>query len=311
MEFFGKTNIDFLGHRRKFFIFSGIVILTSLILILFVGFRFGIDFTGGTELAIQVNKNITTDQLRKVLNNANVYPNEIKSYGEENQFLLRLKETGEDIVPLQSKILTSLKDYQPQVLKIDTIGPKIGKELRFEALIAVILAIIAILIYIGFRFEFVFGLGAIVALVHDVIVTLGMIIIFDKLQILNLEFNQGIVAALLTVVGYSVNNTVIIFDRIRENREKQKGLPLVRIANLSINETLSRTIITVLTTAIVLVIVVLFSGPVLQGFGFTMLVGLFAGTYSSFYISTGFVIWFNEKVRKIKVEEELKPAVTK
>ncbi len=161
------------------------------------------------------------------------------------------------------------------------------------------------LIYIGLRFEFTFGLGAIIALVHDVIFTLGMIVIFDKLGIINLEINQGIVAALLTVVGYSVNDTVIIFDRIRENREKHKGIPFAKIANLSINETLSRTIITVLTVLIVLLVMDFFSGPVLQGFAFTMTVGVIVGTYSSIYIATSFVLWYMKKVKKINIEEDI------
>lgn len=280
--------------------------IVSIFLVFFLGLRFGIDFTGGSEIAIKLQKDLTTDELRKKLLNAKVFPDEIKSYGEANQFLLRLKEIGEQLNKTETTLTSTLKDYGVEILKKDTIGPKIGKELRFQALIAVLLAIIAMLIYIGFRFEFLFGLGAIVALVHDVIFTIGMIVIFDKLQIVNLEINQGILAALLTVVGYSVNDTVIIFDRIRENREKQKGISFIKVANSSINETLSRTTITVLTVVIVLAIMVFFSGPVLQGFAFTMLVGVITGTYSSIFIATAFVVFYLEKVKKVKFEEEVK-----
>ncbi len=313
MQFFKKPNIDFLGKRNTFFIISGIMTIIGILLIVFVGFRFGIDFTGGTEIALKVQKNLTTDELRKRLANAKILPDEIKSYGESNQFLIRLKEVGEEVTKIETNINSTLKDYGVEILKKDSIGPKIGQELRFQALIAILLAIVAMLIYIGFRFEFTFGLGAIIALIHDVIFTIGMIIIFDKLQIINLEINQGILAALLTVVGYSVNDTVIIFDRIRENREKQKGISFIKMANASINETLSRTTITVLTVLLVLVVMVFFSGPVLQGFAFTMLVGVITGTYSSIFIATAFVVFYLEKVKKEKLEEETKqkPALAK
>jgi preprotein translocase subunit SecF len=305
MQFFKKPNINFVGKRNKFFILSAVLIGFLLILIFVFGFRFGIDFTGGSEIAIKVEKDLTTDQLRKVLSQNKIYPDEIKSYGEKNQFLLRLKEVGEEATKIETQLLSALKDYSVQILKKDTIGPKIGAELRFQAFIAVLLVIIAMLIYIGLRFEFTFGIGAIIALVHDVIFTLGMIVLFDKLGIINLEINQGILAALLTVVGYSVNDTVIIFDRIRENREKHKGIPFAKIANLSINETLSRTIITVLTVLLVLIVMVFFSGPVLQGFAFTMTVGVIVGTYSSIFIATSFVLWYMKKVKKLEIEEDL------
>jgi len=305
MQFFKKPNIEFIANRKKFLILSGILIASSIILILVFGFRFGIDFTGGTEIAIKVEKNLETNELRKLLLNAKINPDEIKSYGEKNQFLLRLKETGEAANKIESALLTTLKDYNVQILKKDTIGPKIGAEIRVQAFIAVILSIIAMLIYIGLRFEFPFGFGAVIALVHDVIFTLGMIIVFDRLNIINLEINQGVLAALLTVVGYSVNDTVIIFDRIRENREKLKGIPFAKVANISINETLSRTIITVLTVLLVLIVMVFLSGPVLQGFAFTMTVGVIVGTYSSIFIATPFVLWYLKKVKKINVEADI------
>ena len=170
-------------------------------------------------------------------------------------------------------------------------------------ILAVILAVIAMLIYIAFRFEFTFGLGAIVALVHDVIISFGIVMLFHHLGIISNEFNQNMIAAMLTVVGYSVNDTVIVFDRIRENQEKHKGLHFIKLANLSINETLSRTINTVLTVVLVLITMVLLAGPVLQGFAFTMLVGIVFGTYSSVYIATAFVVFYMKTVKKIDVED--------
>ncbi|MGQ9818323.1 MAG: protein translocase subunit SecF [Candidatus Kapaibacteriales bacterium] len=313
MQFFKKPNIDFVGKRFFFFVFSSVLVFVSLVLIIFVGFRFGIDFTGGTEIGLRLDKHVSTNEIRSKLAKSNIRPDEIKSFGEENQFLIRMKEVGEYSANVENELNRIFEDYGIQILKKDTIGPKIGKELRVQAFIAVILSIIAILIYIGLRFEFSFGIGAITALAHDVILTMGILILFDKLGVLNLEFNQGILAALLTVVGYSVNDTVIIFDRVRENRDKHKGESFIKIVNLSINETLSRTIITVITVALVLVVMVFFSGPVLQGFAFTMLVGIIVGTYSSIYIASSFVIWYLQKVKKLKMEDVVtkKPIMSK
>lgn len=305
MQFFKKTNINFIGNRKKFLTLSGILIFISLLLIIIFGFRYGIDFTGGTEIAIKVEKNLEINELRKLLLNLKVVPDEIKTYGEKNQFLLRMKEIGDESAKIENIILSGLKDYGIQILKKDTIGPKIGSEIRFQAFIAVLLSIIAMLIYIGLRFELPFGFGAVIALIHDVIFTLGMIVLFDKLNILNLEINQGVLAAMLTVVGYSVNDSVIIFDRIRENKEKHKGIPFSKIANISINETLSRTVITVLTVLLVLIVMVFFSGPVLQGFAFTMTVGVIVGTYSSIFIATPFVLWYLKKIKKLNVEADI------
>lgn len=303
MNFFKKPNIDFVGKRLLYFVISGVLTSFSLIIIIFLGFRFGIDFTGGTEIAVRLKSPLSTNEIRSRLIQANIMVDEIKSYGEANQFLIRLKESGEATSRFEAALTKIFKSDGLEILKKDTIGPKIGKELRFQAFIAIFFSVIAMLIYIGLRFEFSFGIGAIIALVHDAVFTMGMIILFDRLEILNLEFNQGVLAALLTVVGYSVNDTVIIFDRIRENREKHKGESFLKIVNLSINETLTRTIVTVLTVLMVLLVMVFFSGPVLQGFAFTMLVGILVGTYSSIYIGSSFVIWYLQKVKKVKIEE--------
>lgn len=303
MNFFKKPNIDFVGKRLLYFVISGVLTSFSLIIIIFLGFRFGIDFTGGTEIAVRLKSPLSTNEIRSRLIQANIMVDEIKSYGEANQFLIRLKESGEATSRFEAALTKIFKSDGLEILKKDTIGPKIGKELRFQAFIAIFFSVIAMLIYLGLRFEFSFGIGAIIALVHDAVFTMGMIILFDRLEILNLEFNQGVLAALLTVVGYSVNDTVIIFDRIRENREKHKGESFLKIVNLSINETLTRTIVTVLTVLMVLLVMVFFSGPVLQGFAFTMLVGILVGTYSSIYIASSFVIWYLQKVKKVKIEE--------
>jgi len=204
---------------------------------------------------------------------------------------------------VETQLKTNFPDYKIEILKVDQIGPKIGKELGLQALLAVILSVIAIMLYIAFRFEFMFGFGAVIALVHDVLFTFSVIVAVHNLGLIDIEIGQSIVAALLTVIGYSINDTVIIFDRIRENREKYKGFDFIRMTNQSINETLSRTVNTVLTVVIVLFTIVILGGPVLQGFAFTMLVGIIIGTYSSVYIASSYTIWFLQKVKKVELKE--------
>jgi preprotein translocase subunit SecF len=304
MQFFHGTNIDFVGKRHFFAILSSALNVFGIIAIFFIGIEYGIDFEGGTELAYQFSKNIPADKIRDAVAKAKIKEAEIKSYGKERQFLVRVKEAGD----INAKILESFKvnfpDIQVTTLKVDKIGPKIGKEMRGQAFLAVFFSVIAIMLYVAFRFEFTFGFGAVIALIHDVIITFTGIVIVNKLGWINLEFNQSILAAMLTVVGFSVNDTVIIFDRIRENRNKIKGVPFMKLVNVSVNETLSRTINTVLTVVLVLITIVLLGGPVLQGFAFTMLIGIITGTYSSIYVASTFVMWYMQKIKKIKIDYE-------
>jgi len=305
MEFFHGTKIDFLSKRNTFVYVSLVLNLIGILAPIVLGLRYGIDFEGGTEIALKFSQTINTSEIRSIVDKQ-FEGAEIKSYGKENQFLIRVVATaGKDA---SAKVIEALKVAYPkeniELLKVDTIGPKVGQELRTKALIAVILAVLAIMIYIAFRFEFTYGIGAAIAIVHDVLVTLAIVTVTSKLGILNLEINQSMIAAFLTVVGFSVNDTVIIFDRIRENLERHKGMNLIKLINLSINETLSRTINTVLTVVLVLTIITIFGGEVLQGFSFTMLVGIVTGTYSSIYIASSFVIWYLQKVKKVDVEGE-------
>lgn len=307
MEFFGKTNIDFLGKRRLFFILSTAINVAGIAIAIFLGVRLGIDFKGGSEVAVRFNGNENTEQVRTAVSAIGFQNAEIKSYGKPNEFLIRVEEIGKpgEESP-KDKIMNGLQKAFPDkgvtYLKSDLIGPRVGAELRWKAGLAVLLAIIAILIYIAFRFEFVYGLGAVVALVHDVCVAFTFVVVGQQLNILNLEFNQGVLAALLTVVGFSINDTVIIFDRIRENREKHKGMSLITLMNLSINETLSRTINTVVTVVLVLVTILALGGEPLHGFSFTMLIGIITGTYSSIYVASAFVVWYLETYKKQDLE---------
>ena len=298
MQFFSKTNINFVGQRKFFFLMSMVIIIVGLAATLILKPELGIDFSGGTEVAVDFHKPVKTEQIRTVIEQAGFKGSEIKSYGEDNQFLIRIKQTAEADKIIDETLRAKFPGYNIEVLKVDQIGPKIGKELGLQAVLAVLLSVVAILLYIAFRFEFVFGLGAVVALIHDVLVTFSIIVVTHHLGLIDLEINQSIVAGMLTVVGYSINDTVIIFDRIRENRERFKGYDFIKMTNQSINETLSRTVNTVTTTLLVLITIVAMGGPVLQGFAFTMTVGIITGTYSSIYIASSFVIWFMKKVKK-------------
>jgi preprotein translocase subunit SecF len=295
MRFFHNTNIDFIGKRKTFFFVSLITITLTLIGSIIIGPVMGIDFAGGTEIGVKFQNTISAEEVRTAIESSGFDGAEIKSFGTANSYLIRVKDSDDAPTLVENALNSKIANNPHTTLKVDKIGPKIGSEMRNDGLIAIVLAVIIILLYIGFRFEFVYGIGAIVALVHDVLLTFTFIVVFNKLGIVNLEINQSTLAALLTVLGYSINDTVIIFDRIRENVDKIKGRKLTEIFNLSINETLSRTINTTLTTSIVLLIIVIFGGPVLQGFAFTMLVGFIVGTYSSVFIASSFVLWYSKK----------------
>jgi len=302
MQFFDKTNIDFIGKRKIFAIFSAIFLAVGIIVTAVSGVDYGIDFVGGTEVAVAVTPSVSITEVREAVEQTGLAP-EVKTFGEDGQFLVRVKESDNAQEIVEQQLATSFAGKDIKIIKVDKIGPRIGKELRENAIWAVIFAVIAILLYIAFRFEFVFGLGAIVALVHDVVATFVTLMIFHHLGIIDLAIDNIILAAMLTVVGYSINDTVIIFDRIRENKELHKQLPLEPLVNRSINETLSRTVNTVLTTLLVLITIMLFGGPILLPFAFTMTLGLIFGTYSSIYIASSFVIWYNKKFRGIDMEK--------
>lgn len=298
MEFFKVTNIDFVGFRKKFAIFSFVLSILGLAAIFILKPVLGIDFKGGTEIAVQISSTPTIGEVRTIVTKANIKGSEIKTFGDKDQYLIRIVES--DISPVM--VTKALKDALPNakidVLKIDKIGPKISSELLIDAVWALIISTIAILIYIAFRFDFNFGLGAIVAMIHDVLLTFTMIVVVHHLGLVELEMNQGILAGLLTVIGYSINDTVVIFDRVRENLEKHKGMKFPKLVNLSLNETLSRTINTGMSVLFVLIVIFIFGGPVLQGLVFTMFWGLVFGTYSSVYVASNFVIWRYEQIAK-------------
>ncbi|MCU0427304.1 MAG: protein translocase subunit SecF [Candidatus Kapabacteria bacterium] len=309
MQFFHDTKIDFLSKRRLFFFASVVINIVGILVVAIKGLDYGIDFVGGTEVGVKFSGSqaVQTEQVRKAMDEAKFAGSEIKSYGKTDEFLIRLPNVaGKDYS--STAIMENLKKAFPNqtitLLKVDKIGPKVGAELRSKAFLALGLSFVMIMIYIAFRFEFLYGLGAIVALLHDAILAFVVSVMVHDLGIINLEVNQSMLAAMLTVIGFSVHDTVIIFDRIRENREKHKNMPFIDMVNLSINETLSRTINTVMTAVLVLIVITVFGGEVLQGFAFVMLIGFITGAYSSIYIASAFVAWYLETFKKYDLHVE-------
>jgi preprotein translocase SecF subunit len=313
MRIFGKTNIDFLGKRRTFYMVSLAVIVVGMISLAIKGIDYGIDFTGGTELLVEFQQAPDISVVRLMMDKTGFQGSEIKTYGAENKILIRT-EAQEEGTAVADKIKDALNQtfatMNPQILEEQKIGPKIGAELRKDAFYAILVSLIAMLLYIGFRFKFIYGVGAVVALFHDVLVTLGVISLLDGLTPLtNFEIDQNMIAAFLTLVGLSVNDTVVIFDRMRENQKIHKYLPLADVMRKSLNETLSRTIITSGTIFIVTIILFLFGGEVNRGFGFALTIGIITGTYSSIFVASAIVLDYTQY--KLRKKEHITTAPTK
>jgi preprotein translocase SecF subunit len=294
MRFFGKTNINFMARRKMWYLVSATVIGAGLISLLVRGISLGIDFLGGTELIVGFATEVSVSDVRTAVARAGFEDAEIKTFGSPTDILIRTAQQGEGTW-VGDRIRAGLSAQFPQVsftvLKEDKIGPKIGAELRRDAIYAIIASLIAILLYVAFRFQFIYGVGAVAALFHDVLLTLGLLSILNGLTpLLNLEIDQNMIAAFLTLVGLSVNDTVVIFDRIRENQKIFKTMGMEELINRSLNETLSRTLITMGTIAAVLLVLVLFGGEVNRGFSFALLIGITTGTYSSIYIASAIVL---------------------
>jgi len=298
MRLFGKTSIDFMSKRRMFYVVSAVVILAGLTSLLIKGLDFGIDFLGGTELVVKFERPVTIADVRSAMDRIGYGRSEIKTFGADTDILIRTTtiqtEAGEIVSEqLREGLRTSFADNPFSVLKEDKIGPKIGAELRRDALYAIIASLVAMWLYIGFRFKFVYGIGAVAALFHDVLVTLGIVSIFDGL--VSLEIDQNMIAAFLTLVGLSVNDSVVIFDRIRENQKIFKAMSLNDLINKSVNETLSRTIITSGTIFVVLMVLLFLGGEVNRGFAFALVIGIITGTYSSIYIASAVALDWTQR----------------
>jgi preprotein translocase subunit SecF len=310
MRFIGKTNIKFIEKRKIWYLVSTAVILIGLISLIFRGIPLGLDFLGGTEVIVRFEKPVSIGDVRKAIAKIGLAKSEIKIYGTHNEILIRTPEQmegtkmGEMIL---SALQSSFQDNKITILSEQKVGPRIGAELRRKAFYTVIISLIAMLIYIGLRFKPIYGVGAVIALFHDVLVTLGLCSIFSGVSYLNIEMNQTLLAALLTLVGLSVNDTVVVFDRIRENLKLYKAMNFIDVVNKSINDTLSRTIITSGTVIAVLAILLFVGSEVTRGFAFALTIGMITGTYSSIYVASSVVVDFTlAKQRKAEKEKLLK-----
>jgi preprotein translocase SecF subunit len=304
MRLFPKTHIDFIGNRFRWYAVSSIVIALGLISVFVKGIDWGIDFTGGTELAFRFEQAVPISDIRMAMDEAGFRETEIKTFGAENQILIRTKEIAGDVLEkVNAALIKTLPTNKFELLKQDKIGPKIGRELRLDAVYAVLVSFLALLVYLSVRFEFVYALGAVLGLFHDVLIVFGLVSIFNRLTPwFTLEFSQNLIAAFLTLIGFSTNDTVVIFDRIRENRKLYKAENLISLMNRSINETLSRTVITSSTVFVTVLVLMLFGGEVLRGFSFAFLIGTVTGTYSSIFVSSAFVVDWTIHVRKQPLE---------
>lgn len=302
MRIFESTNIDFLGKRRMFYIISISVIIIGMITLYFKGIPKGIDFQGGTEMQVRFDNDVDVHNLRGIMDNAGFTGMEIKTMGDAKNLLLRTPIQGEGQTvadKIQGAIHNELKDNNFSVMRIDKVGPKIGKELTSNALKAVIFSLIGILIYLSFRFQFVYSFGAVVGLFHDVLITISAVALADAIiPGLQLELNQTMLAAFLTLIGFSVNDTVIVFDRIRENIKLFKNEDIENVMNKSVNATLSRTIITSGTVFLTVLVLFIFGGEVLRGFAFVFGIGIITGTYSSVFVSSSIVVDWKHHVLK-------------
>tara|TARA_B100000035_G_scaffold225953_1_gene194415 strand:+ start:1722 stop:2603 length:882 start_codon:yes stop_codon:yes gene_type:complete len=273
--------IAFNKFYNKFNILSLILVFVSLVLLLFKGLNFGIDFKGGTLIELRTTDNkINISSLRDNLNQMNLGDVSVKKFGNDTDFLIKFENNENKNIIEEIKInLDKSFGNNFNFRRVENVGPKVSSELLRSGVIAITVALALMLIYIWIRFEWQFSLGAILALFHDVIVTLGLF------SLLGLEINLSIIAAVLTIVGYSMNDTVVIFDRVRENLRKYSDIKIYELTNISINETLSRTLITSITTLLALLSIFFFGGEILKGFSLAMIFGVIFGTYSSIYIA--------------------------
>jgi len=286
------TRINFLSKTKLFVSLSLIFIISSIFLLFARGLNFGIDFNGGTLIEVQkISGNADVSEMRSRLGQLDLGNIQLQEFGKKTDLLIRVEQLSKEEGAQQAIIrkISEVVETDHKIRRIEVVGPKVSAELIKRGIIAVISAVVSVLIYIWFRFEWQFGIGAIFALVHDIIITIG---VFSLLQ---LEFNLSIIAALLTIVGYSLNDTVVIYDRIREELRKYKKMPIMDLINQALNLTLSRTLMTSITTLLALISLYLFGGEVIKGFTFAMIWGVLIGTYSSIFIASPILIGLNIK----------------
>jgi preprotein translocase subunit SecF len=295
-----NNKFNFSSKFRLANIFSLILFLSSILFILFKGLNYGIDFKGGTLIELR-STSIDASEIRSELNKMNLGDVNVKKFGQEGDFLIKVEQkenNGNKIIPQIKKKLSNNLNTEINFRRVENVGPKVSSELLKSGIIAISLSLAAMLFYIWIRFEWQFSIGSIIALFHDVVITLGIF------SVLSLEINLSIIAAVLTIVGYSMNDTVVIYDRIRENLNKYNRLNISEIADLSINDTLARTIITSITTLLALLSIFILGGEILRGFSLAMILGVVIGTYSSIFVASPMLKFFKVTYKTLEKEEE-------
>ena len=300
MEVFStEKTYNLMGKRFAFLGLSSFLVVASIILLLTKGLNFGIDFAGGTIVQVKYEQNAPIDNIRETLKPTKYGNSIITKFGSDEEVVIRItgssSDLTNDISDEMSKILASTGNFE--IRRVDMVGPKVGGELREKGLMALGLSLVVMLIYVSYRFEWRFALASILALAHDVTIAMGAISLFQ------VEVNLDILAAILTLLGYSINDTIIVFDRIRENLQTTKDNVLANVINLSVSKTLSRTTLTSLTTLFVVATLLFFGGEIIYGFSFTLFVGIIIGTYSSIFVAATFLVQFKFSVEDFRVKE--------
>ena len=294
------NKFNFSSKFRVANIFSLILFVTSVLFILFKGLNYGIDFKGGTLIELRASST-GASEIRTALNKMDLGDVNVKNFGQEGDYLIKVEQKendGNKIIPQIKENLSENLKTEINFRRVENVGPKVSSELLQSGIIAISLSLAAMLFYIWIRFEWQFSIGSIIALFHDVVITLGIF------SVLSLEINLSIIAAVLTIVGYSMNDTVVIYDRIRENLNKYNKLNISEIADLSINDTLARTIITSATTLLALLSIFILGGEILKGFSFAMILGVVIGTYSSIFVASPMLKFFKVTYKTLEKEEE-------
>jgi len=306
MEFFKYTRtFNFMGKSKIAMIFSIILVLSSYALLMTKGLNYGVDFAGGTIVQVKYDANAPIDSMRDKLKTNDIFSGaSITEFGSPDEVVIRMKSTTGsvtvDIGDVTREALAGTGNFE--IRRVDIVGPKVGSELKEKGIMSLVLAIVGILIYVAFRFEWRFAVASIVALIHDISLALGAI------TLIGLDVNLDVLAALLTILGYSLNDTIIVFDRIRESVTKSKNTDLTEIINESVTRTLARTTLTSLTTFFVVFTLFMFGGEIIHAFAFTLLVGVVVGTYSSVFVASPILLWFGFDVKgyHVKLAAKLK-----
>lgn len=293
-------NLDFVGKRKIFLMFSLSLIVLSILVLFSKGMNYGIDFTGGTLVQVQFNKKINISKLRTSLKPLPLGDTVIQNFGSEREFLIRVQKSSRSTKGLENNIKIAIENNfgkdSFKIRRTEMVGPKVGADLRNKALSSMFFALIGILIYVSFRFRFRQAIASVIALIHDVLITVAVFSFSGK------EFSLPIVAAVLTIIGYSLNDTIVVFDRIRENNLRSRRQGFFEVVNMSINQTLSRTILTSGTTLVAVLAFLFLGGEIISDVAFTLVVGIIAGTYSSIYVASSFLLFSygsNESAKKM------------